>query len=71
MHKVLEVIYKNGVLILDKDLGIDKEGKKFKIFLFDEENREEKKKRFFNSVEKHSFSLPEDYVFNREEAHER
>lgn len=29
------------------------------------------KKSFFESLKKHSFKLPEDYKFNREELHER
>jgi len=29
------------------------------------------KKAFFESVKTHSFKLPEDYKFNREELHER
>ena len=29
------------------------------------------KKIFFDSVEKHSFKLPKDYKFDREELHER
>jgi len=31
----------------------------------------DKKRRFFESVKKHSFILPEDYRFNREKLHER
>ncbi|WP_457569337.1 DUF2281 domain-containing protein [Desulfurobacterium sp.] len=29
------------------------------------------KDQFFKSLKKHSFSLPQDYSFNREEIHER
>ena len=63
--------YKKGTLVLDQSLGLEKEGKKFKIIIVDEENNKAKKERFLQSVEKHSFTLPKDYHFNREEIHER
>lgn len=40
-------------------------GKKEKVAM------EKRKTHFFESVKKHSFTLPENYKFNREELHER
>jgi len=71
MQIFLNAIYKKGALILDERLGIEKEGKKFKVILLEQESHNAKKKGFFEFVEKHTFKLPKDYKFNREELHER
>jgi hypothetical protein len=41
------------------------------ILLIPEEETTQRQQRFFESVKKHSFKLPKDYQFNREELHER
>lgn len=46
MQLLLNAIYKNGALILDERLGIEKEGKKFKVILFEQETSEAKKESF-------------------------
>ncbi len=71
MQVLLNATYKNGILILDERLGIEKEGKKFKVILFERESNKAKKERFFDFIEKHAFELPKDYEFDREELHER
>lgn len=63
--------YNNGVLVLDEQLESEQNGKVFKVVLFESKTAEEKKRDFFKSVEKHSFPLPEDYKFDREDLHER
>ncbi len=71
MYKILEVVYKDGKLILDEKLD-EKEGKKLKIIIINEEDKENielAKKSFFDFVESHSFNLPDDYKFDREEIH--
>ena len=49
MQVLLNATYKNGTLILDKRLGIEKEGRKFKVILFEQESSEVKKERLFGS----------------------
>lgn len=71
MQVLLNAIYKDGTLILDERLGIEKEGKKFKVILFEQESSKAKKERFFEFIEKHAFKLPKGYKFEREELHER
>jgi predicted DNA-binding antitoxin AbrB/MazE fold protein len=71
MRLVLEATYQKGLLVLNQNLGSEQEGKKFKVILLEEEPLEAKKERFFQFVKQHSFILPEDYCFNREELYER
>jgi predicted DNA-binding antitoxin AbrB/MazE fold protein len=71
MQIVLEATYKDGVLIPDRSLGAEKEGRRFKIIVVEEERPTAKRDRFFRFVESHSFKLPEDYRFDREELYER
>ncbi len=71
MQVLLNATYKNGTLILDKRLGIEKEGRKFKVILFEQESSEVKKERFFEFIDKHAFKLHKDYKFDRENLHER
>ena len=68
MYQILEAFCQNGNLILDEKLSTTMEGKRFKIILLENHQDEQKKEHFLN---KHSFKLPEDYQFNREEIHER
>ena len=67
MKIVTKATYKKGTLVLDQSLGLEKEGKKFKVIIIEEEKIRTKKERFFQSIEKHAFTLPKDYKFNREE----
>lgn len=71
MQVVLEATYKDGVLIPDRSLGAEKEGRRFKIIVVEEERPAAKRNRFPRFVESHSFKLPEDYRFDREELYER
>jgi hypothetical protein len=71
MQVVMNATYKDGALVPDRSLGADKEGKKFKIILVEEERSAVKRERFFRFVKAHSFHLPEDYCFDREELYER
>jgi predicted DNA-binding antitoxin AbrB/MazE fold protein len=71
MQALLNAIYKNGILILEERLGIEKEGKRFKVILLEQESSKAKKERFFEFIDEHSFKLHEDYKFDREKLHER
>jgi len=71
MQVVLEATYKDGVLIPDRSLGAEKEGRRFKIIVVEEERPTAKRDRFLRFVKSHSFKLPEDYRFDREELYER
>ena len=71
MQVVLEATYKDGVLIPDRSLGAEKEGKRFKLILVEQEEPSLKRERFFRFVRSNSFNLPKDYRFNREEIYER
>jgi predicted DNA-binding antitoxin AbrB/MazE fold protein len=70
MELVLKAVYKNGVLVPDRSLGADKEGKSFKLVLVEEEASDGKKERFFRFVEEHAFTIPDDYSFNRDDLYE-
>jgi hypothetical protein len=67
VYLVTEATYKDGVLIPDQPLGDEKEGRRFKIIVVAEEHSAAKRDRFFCFVKSHSFNLPEDFRFNREE----
>ncbi len=80
MSKVLQATYQDGSLVLDEKLDSALEGKKLKIVVLDnsdeevieaEQSLEPRKQRFLEQLQQHSFKLPENYVFNREELHER
>jgi predicted DNA-binding antitoxin AbrB/MazE fold protein len=71
MQVVLEATYKDGVLVPDRSLGADKEGKRFKLILVEQEELSFKRERFFRHVGRASFKLPADYRFDRDEIHER
>jgi predicted DNA-binding antitoxin AbrB/MazE fold protein len=72
MPPTLDAIYQEGVLILSKQLGKEKEGKKFKVVLLEEEdNLTTSKADFFQFIDRHTFTLPPDYQFRREELYER
>ncbi|MFQ4147020.1 antitoxin AF2212-like protein [Chlorogloeopsis sp. ULAP02] len=71
MYKVLQATYENGNLILKEKLSSDMEGKTLKVIIVETDELEAKKERFFNLVDSHSFALPENYHFDREELHGR
>jgi len=66
--KAVQIPYKDWVLI-EKELKklTDKE----LFFKGLKESLSNKKKRFFKFVKQHSFDIPEDYKFNRNELYER
>ncbi len=69
MHKVTQAIYNNGNLILDEKLEDVAEGERLNVII--EDDSEKRKHRFLDSIEKYSFSLPDNYSFNREDIYER
>jgi predicted DNA-binding antitoxin AbrB/MazE fold protein len=80
MSKVLRATYKNGSLVLDEKLDAALEGKILKVVVLDDADEkvteekqtlEPRKQRFLEQLQQHSFKLPDDYVFNREELYER
>lgn len=80
MSKVIQATYQDGSLVLDEKLDAALEGKKLRVMLLDdsdeevietEQTLEPRKQRFPEQLQQHSFKLPENYVFNREELHER
>jgi predicted DNA-binding antitoxin AbrB/MazE fold protein len=80
MSKVLHATYHNGNLILDEKLDAALEGKKLRIVVLEDANEpkeqdgqtlEPRKRHFLEQLKQHSFKLPEDYKFNREELYER
>ena len=52
MEVVLKAVYKNGVLIPDRSLGADKEGKSFKLVLVEEEASDGKSKEVIQLAER-------------------
>ncbi|MCL1464356.1 hypothetical protein [Argonema galeatum] len=71
MSKIFQATCNNGNLILDEKLSNEWEGKSFQVILVENDEIEVKKQRFFEFVERSSFTLPDDYQFNREELYER
>jgi hypothetical protein len=71
MQVMLEATYRDGVLVPDRSLGAEKEGKKFKLILLEQEEPSVKRERFFQHVRNNSFKLPKDYRFNRYGINER
>jgi hypothetical protein len=64
-----QVIFKKGKLIPKIPLRGIKENAELLIEI--KEDKDVRKTKFFRFVEEHSFSLPDDYKFDRELAHER
>jgi predicted DNA-binding antitoxin AbrB/MazE fold protein len=71
MEIIVEAVYRDGVLVPDRSLGSEKEGKKFKLILVEEEEAATRRERFLKFVVDHRFDLPGDYRFNRDEIYER
>ncbi len=71
MYKLLQATCNNGNLILDEKLSKEWEGKSFQVIVFETDEIAIKKKRFFDFVDQYSFTIPNDYQFNREELYER
>jgi len=70
MYKIVEAVYKNGNLVLGDKLESGKEGQKYRVIIMDND-KEARQKHFFEFLSKHSFRLPADYRFNRDELYER
>jgi predicted DNA-binding antitoxin AbrB/MazE fold protein len=68
MYKILEATYHQGNLVLKDKLNESLEGKQIKIIIL--EASESKKESFLEKVDQHSFKLPQDYQFNREELYD-
>jgi hypothetical protein len=66
---ITQVIFKKGKLIPIIPLHGIKENSELLIEI--KEDKDDRKKRFFRFVQEHSFSLSDDYKFDRELAHER
>jgi hypothetical protein len=80
MNKVLQATYHDGHLVLDEKLDIALEGKRLTLILVEDstdfptsaaQTLEPRKQQFLAQLQQHSFKLPKDYQFNREELHER
>jgi hypothetical protein len=79
MNKVLHATYYDGSLVLDEKLDAALEGKKLTLILVEatgvsneaEADIEARKRQFFEWAGQYAAKLPPDYVFDREEAHER
>ncbi len=70
MTTIVEATYRDGVLVPDRSLGADKEGKRFKLIVVEEAEYVTSKERFLQFVKSHSFDLPDDYRFDRNEIYE-
>ncbi len=68
--QVIEVTYKDGAFVPVQKLNIEKEGKKFKILIIERGTPETEQEEFFRFVDRFSFTLPEDYTFDRDEIYE-
>ncbi|MCG8367277.1 MAG: hypothetical protein MJA27_28555 [Pseudanabaenales cyanobacterium] len=80
MNRLLQATYHDGSLVLDEKLDAALEGKKLTLILVEEsveesvefqdslkQTIEPRKQHFLEQLQQHSFKLPEDYKFNREE----
>lgn len=70
MYKMMQATYEKGKLLLTEELGKQLEGQRLYVIVFKADELERKKERFFDFVDKHSFSLPESYRFNRDELYD-
>lgn len=71
MYKMMQATYEKGKLLLTEELGAQLEGQRLYVVIFKVNDHEHKKERFFDFVDKHSFSLPQTYQFNRDELYDR
>jgi predicted DNA-binding antitoxin AbrB/MazE fold protein len=71
MRQVLDATYKGGVLVPDRSLGAEMDGRRFKVILVEEDRASAKREDFFQFVRAHAFHLPKDYRFDRAELYER
>jgi|GEM_PF-5778323 len=62
MQLVLEATYKNGVMVPDRPLGPEKEGKRFRLILVEQEELSLKRDRFFHYSRSNILKLPQDYT---------
>ena len=72
MPTVMQGTCHNGQLVLDQKLSQSLEGKNLKVIIVESEQPPDgQKERFLSLVDEHSFALPENYKFNRDDLHER
>lgn len=71
MYRIMQATYEKGKLLLTEELENQLEGQRLYVIIFKANDLEHKKERFFDLVDRHSFSLPESYRFNRDELNER
>lgn len=68
MYKVVTATYNNNNLTLDEDSGLT-DGQKIKVIIIDD--KQNKKKSFWEFVKKYQIKFKKDYKFNREELYDR
>lgn len=71
MYKILKATCKDGHLVLEEKLSDEFEGKTLQVMVFENNELGVKKQQFFDSVKQHSFNLPDDYQFNRNELYDK
>lgn len=70
MVKVMQATYEKGKLVLSEELGSQLEGQVLNVIIFQVDEVKRRQERFLAFVDKHAFSLPETYQFNREELYD-
>lgn len=68
MFKVVTATYSNNNLSLDEESDLV-DGQKIKVIIIDE--KQDKKKSFFEFVKKYQMKFEKGYKFNREELYDR
>ena len=71
MYKISQAIYQNGHLILSEKLSPEMEGKNLKIIILGTDSVTAQRDNFFRLVDKHAFTLSENYKFDREDLYAR
>ncbi|MCA9935536.1 MAG: hypothetical protein KC415_16485 [Anaerolineales bacterium] len=71
MVKVIQATYEKGKLLLTEELGAQLEGQVLNVIVFQADETKRRRERFLAFVDKHGFSLPDTYQFNREELYGR
>lgn len=78
--EVIYATYQDGSLVLDRKLDAAFEGKRLTLVVVEnttsiqdgeKQALEPRKQRFLEQLKQHSFTIPTDYTFDREELHER
>ena len=71
MVEFTQATYQDGQLTLKRKLSEGLEGKTLNIIILSEEASFQKREAFLNFVDNFAFTLPADYLFNRDELHAR